>query len=155
MVVTSEWLDDDEKLMAALGEALRAAASVPPSFLEAARSTFAWRTIDAELAALTYDSAREQPGAALTRAEPATLRSFTFAGRYLTVELHLSDRALHGQVVPAQPGRIELRTAAGPVRSVPVDEVGYFSLGAVPVGSFRLLVRTADGASVQTDWIGL
>ena len=151
--VANEWLDDDEQLLAALGEALRAGSSVPASFLEAARSSFAWRTIDADLAALTYDSAREE--ATLTRAEPATLRSFTFVARHLTIELHLSEGALHGQVVPPQAGELELRAARGPVRSVPIDEVGYFSLGALPSGSFRLLVRTADGASVLTEWISL
>ena len=153
--VGNEWLDDDEQLMATLGEALRVGNSVPASFLEAARSSFAWRTIDAELAALTYDSAREERGAALTRAEPAALRSFTFVASHLTIELHLADGQVHGQVVPPQPGEVELRTARGPVRSVPVDEVGYFNLGAVPAGSFRLLARTADGASVLTDWITL
>jgi len=148
-------LDDDEQLMAALGKALRAGTSVPASFLEAARSSFAWRTIDAELAALTYDSARQEYGASLTRAEPATLRSFTFVASHVTIELHLSDGVLRGQVVPPQAGELELRTARGPVSAVPIDEVGYFILGTVPAGSFRLLARTADGAAVLTDWISL
>jgi hypothetical protein len=153
--VANDWLDDDEELLAALGTALRSAGSVPPSFVEAARSAFSWRTIDAELAALTYDSAREEAGAALTRAEPAALRAFTFAARHLTIELHLSEGVLGGQVVPPQPCELELRTARGEVSEVPVDEVGYFGIGTVPAGSFRLHLRTADGLSVLTEWISL
>jgi hypothetical protein len=153
--VANEWLDDDEVLLAALGEALRAEARVPQSFLEAARATFAWHNIDAELAALTYDSARDEREPALTRAEPAALRAFTFAARHLTIELHLSDGGLHGQVVPPQAGEVEVRPARGRVTAVPIDEVGYFTLSTVPTGPFRLYIRTADGGCALTDRISL
>jgi hypothetical protein len=148
-------LDDDEELLAALGDALRADTRVPQSFLEAAKATFAWHDIDAELAALTYDSARREPVPALTRAEPAALRAFTFVARHLTIELLLSDGALRGQVVPPQAGEAELRTVRGTVTAVPIDEVGYFALSPVPPGPCRLYIRTADGAAVLTDRICL
>ena len=47
---------DDEELLAALRQALRARQAVSPGFVEAGKGAFAWRTIDAELAQLTYDS---------------------------------------------------------------------------------------------------
>ncbi len=49
---------DDEELLAALRQAHRARQAVPPEFVEAAKSAFAWHNIDAELAQLTYDSYR-------------------------------------------------------------------------------------------------
>ncbi len=51
---------DDEQLLAALKESLRARQAVPPEFVEAAKNAYAWHNIDAELAQLTYDSIRDQ-----------------------------------------------------------------------------------------------
>ena len=47
---------NDDELLAALGRALQAQEVVPDAVLEAAKGAYAWRTIDAELAALTFDS---------------------------------------------------------------------------------------------------
>jgi hypothetical protein len=153
--VADGWLEDDEALLDALAEALRADSDIPDSFREAASAAYAWQDIDAELAALIYDSARAEREPALTRAEPAGLRALTFSARRLSVELHLSDGALSGQVVPPQPGEAEVHTARGGTGAVPIDEVGYFRLAAVPTGPFRVHIRTADGASVLTDRIVL
>ena len=86
-------------------EAVRAAVEVPESFLEAGRAAFAWRTADAELAALTRDSATE-PVAAGTRAAGPTVRSVSFVAHGLSIEVDLTNDALHGQVVPPQPGEV-------------------------------------------------
>ena len=53
-----QWDPSDDALMDELQEALRAARSVPPRVVEAARSAYAWRSIDEELELLTlsYDS---------------------------------------------------------------------------------------------------
>ncbi len=153
--VTGDWLYDDDKLLAALRDALRAGSRVPASFVEAGKASYTWRLIDAELAALTYDSARDEDGAALTRAGPASLRTFSFVARQLRIELQVSEGTLRGQVVPPQSGDVELHTARHRVSVTPVDEVGYFGVGTVPAGSFRLLFRTAEGNPVLTDWIVL
>ncbi len=55
--VAESW--NDEALLAALRQALAARQAVPPEFVEAGKSAFAWHNIDAELAQLTYDSARD------------------------------------------------------------------------------------------------
>ena len=44
---------DDERLLAALGEALKASQAVPSWFVETGKNAFAWHNIDAELAQLT------------------------------------------------------------------------------------------------------
>ena len=51
---------DDEQLLAALREAMRAREAVPAGFVETGKSAYAWHNIDAELAQLTYDSSRER-----------------------------------------------------------------------------------------------
>jgi len=52
--VRDSW--DDERLLAALSEALKASQAVPSWFVETGKNAFAWHNIDAELAQLTYDS---------------------------------------------------------------------------------------------------
>jgi hypothetical protein len=144
------WWADDDELMSTLKDAL---APVPESFLAAGRAAFAWHNIDAELAALSYDSATDLAGAT-TRAEPAALRSLTFDTTRLTIELEIIDDVLHGQLVPPQPGRIEVRLAEGEPTVNAVNEVGYFS-AALPAQRFRLYCQPAVGSAVLTDWISL
>ena len=57
--MTGAWWEDDDALLAAVKRAIREAEDVPPEFVEAAKTSFAWHNIDAELAALTYDSSAD------------------------------------------------------------------------------------------------
>jgi hypothetical protein len=146
---------DDDLLFAELKEAMRAAEEVPAHFVTAAKSVFAWRTIDAELAELSYDSLDDEQTRLATRAEDAAVRALTFVAGRLTIELEVTAASVLGQVVPAQPGRLLLQIAGGqPVISA-IDEIGCFSVEPVPAGPFRLHCRTADGAEVRTGWITL
>jgi len=148
--------DDDERLLAELGKAVRAAAEVPARFVEAGKAAFAWRTVDAELAELSHDSAAlVGPALAGTRAEHATLRALTFVASELTVEVEVTADALLGQVVPPAAGEVEVHGRSGPAGSVPIDEVGWFVVRPVPARMVRLHVRTADGRSVLTQWVTL
>ena len=104
------WADDDQ-LFAALKEALRAGQAVPPEFIEAGKSAYAWRNIDAELASLTYDSTRDLVPS--VRSETASIRALTFTSEHLIIELEVSGESLHGQVVPAGPFRLRYHTADG------------------------------------------
>jgi len=146
---------DDDHLLAMLREALRDAESVPPEFIEAGKAAYAWRTIDLELAALTYDSALD--GEALsggTRAEPATLRSLTFTCVEMTIELEVTDDALVGQITPARAGEsVVVRVGSSEYAPVTTDEVGFFVVRPVPADPFRLLIRTSAGLAVLTGWI--
>ena len=148
------WWTDDDELLGALANALRAARAVPREFVESGKAAYAWHNIDAELAALTYDSRHElQP--AVTRSEPAPLRAMTFAASGLTVELHVVQEALLGQLVPEQPGQVELRQFDGQTRTADVDEIGCFAFRPLPSGSFRLRCHTDSGRDVLTGWIAL
>jgi hypothetical protein len=151
------WWDDGDVLLAELDDALRTAREIPASFIAAGQTAFSWLNIDAELATLAYDSAAERgaPVGALTRSEAAPLRALTFASPRLSVHLEVVKGALHGQVVPAQAGEMEVRPVNGPNRTVRVDDVGWFVLRPLPACSFRLRCCTADGVAVITDWIVL
>ena len=76
---------------AQLLDELRRAASQfdppPPTVVEAARSSFTWRTIDAELAALVFDSGVDQPVTALRGGEGPRLMTFSSSGLDIEVEV--------------------------------------------------------------------
>ena len=148
---------DDDELLAALGEALQYERGVPPEFIALGKAAFAWYCIDAELAALTYDSVFEDAGAEVSgvRSDAASLRYLTFVSENLTLEIDVTDEALLGQFVPHGPGRVEIRAADGAVAVAVVDQVGGFAIRPVPRGSFRLFCQTANGANVLTDWLVL
>jgi len=147
--------DDDDTLLAALTEAVRARRTVPPEFVEAGKSAFAWHNIDAELAQLTYDSSRDSELVASVRTESASIRALTFSSAHLTIELEVTPDSLVGQVIPAQSAMVTVQPRSGAETVVPSDEIGLFSIRPIPPGPFRLYCRTDAGLDVLTGWITL
>lgn len=145
---------DDEELLAALGEAIRAREEVPEWFVETGKNAYAWHNIDAELAQLTYDSSRDQDAVATVRSEAASIRALTFTSVQLSIELEVTGGSLVGQIIPPRAGTLEVHTTAG-VTSLPVDEIGCFAVTPIPSSPFRLRCCTEDGADVLTGWITL
>ena len=145
---------DDEELLGALDEAMRARQAVPEWFVETGRNAYAWHNIDAELAQLTYDSSRDHDVVAAVRSEAASIRALTFTSSRLSIELEVAESSLLGQIVPPRAGTLEIHTTAG-VTSSPVDEIGCFVVDPIPSSPFRLRCRTEDGADVLTGWITL
>jgi hypothetical protein len=115
--VSDGW--DDDELLAALREAVRARQAVPPEFVAVGKSAFAWHNIDAELAQLTYDSSRDTLYEPSLRAEAATIRALTFTSPHLTVELEVSQDSLLGQNDRSRRRDRLLRDPPDPVTAVP------------------------------------
>jgi hypothetical protein len=145
---------DDEELLAALGEAIRAREEVPEWFVETGKNAYAWHNIDAELAQLTYDSSRDRDAVAVVRSEAASIRALTFTSAQLSIELEVTERSLVGQIIPPRAGTLEVHTTVG-VASTTVEEIGCFAVEPIPASPFRLRCRTEDGADVLTGWITL
>jgi hypothetical protein len=150
-IVTEDW--DDETLLAALQQAVHDRQAVPPGFVEAGKNAFAWHNIDAELAELTYDSARASDHALSMRAESATIRALTFSSAHLTIELEVAADSLVGQVIPAKPATITVQPSTGAETLLPADEIGCFSIHPIPPVPFRLRCQTETGVDVLTGWI--
>jgi len=146
---------DDERLLAALKEALEADEAVPPEFIELGKKAYAWHNIDAELAQLTYDSSREPQAGLSLRAEAASIRALTFTSAHLTIELEVSEDSVLGQVIPAQPGVVEIQGREGTTAAIEADDVGCFLIRPIPDSPFRLRFRTADGSDILTGSITL
>lgn len=130
---------------------------VPAYVLDAARGSYTWRTIDAELAELAYDSATDSE-AALARSADAR-RLLTFESPGLSVEVEVTsgapERRLVGQLVPPQRAEIEIRHSGGTLK-VTADELGRFAAEGVAPGPVSLLCRVGDATeprTVATDWL--
>ena len=150
------WWNDDDELLDLLRAGLAEQRDVPGRFVESGKATFAWRSIDAELAALAYDSVTDSSAfAGATRADRAAIRELTFAFRDATVHVQIARGGLHGQVVPARRGEVEVHVEGRPPRTAAVDEQGWFSIAPLPYTPFRLLWRIAGGATAMTDWLTL
>jgi len=144
-----------------LGEQLRRIAAtvdpVPDHLLQLARESFTWRSIDAELAELAFDSVVDSERAVQVRGggEP---RLLTFAAGELTVEVEIirvgSGCELVGQLVPPRPAAITVRHRSG-TAEVTADDLGRFLVGEVATGPMSLRLRSTGGAAVVTDWVSI
>lgn len=146
-----DWNDDE--LLEALRDALATSEEVPQAFVEAGKAAFVWRTIDAELAALTYDSDWDVREPVLVRSESATLRSLTFASDGWTIELELTPDGVLGQLDPPDTGTVTARDDAGELASAEVDELGFFALRPVPTVPYRLVCSVDCGITILTGWV--
>jgi hypothetical protein len=150
--VTSQgW--DEEDLLEQLRAAVRRAGAPTPTMIAAGEAAFSWRTVDAELAALTHDSLAEE--SVLVRGGDAGPRSLVFEGRRLSVELDEAEEGLVGQLLPPASGEVFLLGPGGEeLAHAEIDELGCFCFQSSAAGPVRLRCRTGSGA-VLTDWFRL
>ena len=147
----------DDELQAALAAAVARHDPVPPAVVAAAKGAFTWATIDAELAALTFDSLDDAGTLAGVRSVSAGPRALTFEHGDVVVDLEMGEPddgpALVGQVTPP-PVEVEVQWAAGGASAVPVDELGRFQVADRGTGPLRL--RCGFGRArppLVTEWI--
>ncbi|HWH35373.1 MAG TPA: hypothetical protein VNT56_08665 [Acidimicrobiales bacterium] len=148
--------DELDQLMAQLGSIANRLDPVPAAVREAARAAFAWCTVDAELAALTFDSWADDR--ALVGVRGGGARQLTFEAEKVIVEIQLSGgptASLVGQIVPAGAGSVEVRHEGGST-TVDVDALGRFTAGRLPGGPLSL--RCSGGGTavpVETEWVAV
>jgi hypothetical protein len=146
---------EDAKLLRRIGTMFDHIDPVPDAVMAAARSAFAWREMDAQLARLV--DAEQLVGSAI-RAH-GEHRLLTFEAPGVTVAIEATEingaRKLIGQLVPSGPHHVALEAAAqtGQLLTAPVDHLGRFTLAAVPAGLIRLRCTMPDGAQVVTEWV--
>lgn len=163
-----EWSDDE--LLARLADYLRTTDPVPSHLIAAAKASIdappldpdlvdvdwdaaaAELALDHGLARLVFDSALADPAALATRSA-AHGRALTLVAAELTIELEISRDVLYGQLIPAAPGDVRLRTLAGEITVGRVDDVGRFTLPGAIAEPFRLRCHTDSGVRVSTVWI--
>lgn len=148
--------DPDDLLLDELAALLGPQHEPPPEVLHAAREVFTWRTVDADIAALTYDSLLDEAPVGVRAA--ARPRILTFEAEGLTIEVELdatpSGRRLLGQLVPAQAADLELLADGQVVATCVADELGRFVVTLPPAPSRRVVLRCrlADGTVVVSEY---
>jgi hypothetical protein len=148
---------EDDALLAELAALLDRVDPPPADLVEVSKQLWTWRTIDAELAALGHDSLVDEPTAALRSGEQERL--VTFETPRLTIEVEVAGgaggRRLVGQLDPAAPAELELRTAGGSPAGT-AAELGRFGI-ALPAARQRASLRCVlpDGGAVETAWLVL
>jgi hypothetical protein len=120
---------EDDALLADVGAAIRKhVGAVPDRVVAAGKQVCTWRTIDAEIAALTFDSLLDEPIGAV-RASADGPRVLRFEAGGLTVELKVENppagRRLSGQLVPPDPTEVHARAGDDVWRGV-ADRFGRF-----------------------------
>lgn len=157
MTASNDHGPTEERLFEELTALVRRADRPPADVLAAARGSYTWRTIDAELAELTYDSLLDDDALAGVRSG-AQPRQVTFESGDITIELEIGiahgGRRIVGQLVPTQVAEIEIRHPAGE-QSVQADELGRFTADILAIGpvSFACRLKTDGEKTITTDWI--
>jgi hypothetical protein len=159
--------DEDRRLLEELRRLFQDTDPLPEQATRLAKASYGWRTLDAELAALTHDSLVDQAPLAMRGAAPPRLLAFDAADLRVEVEVETlgaggagaesagaagGQRRLLGQLVPPQPARIEARDGAGGRRTVEADEAGRFAIDPLPAGPLSLWCVRPGSPPVATEW---
>lgn len=123
----------------------------------------AWDTADT-LAALTFDSLTSTAFTARGVRSASSWRQLSFRASGLTIELSVTatgpSRRLMGQLLPRQPGQVDIRYG-DTIRTVEADSLGRFSADDIPAGPISIRCRLGTDADdapphvVVTGWISI
>jgi hypothetical protein len=142
----------EDRLMSLLQRGLTQSDPVPADVNEFARAAFSWRTIDAELAELAYDSNEETTPAGVRSTATARMLSFQAGEWTIDIEYNAVTGRLIGQVEPARRAIVELHVA-GAIVTTQTDDLGRFDFDGVLPGPISLVFRTSgDLEVVKTEW---
>ena len=145
--------ESDDRLLEDLQTLLGRVERPPEQVVEAAKESYTWRTIDAELAALTSDSLLDPAVGVRGTQEP---RLLTFEARDLIIELQVSvagaERRLLGQLMPPHAAQIDVRQG-GATRTAQADVDGRFAVRDLLARPLSLRCTFPDREPVHTEWV--
>lgn len=153
----------DDDLMRELCALFTGLDPLTPRALEQARFAYCWRSVDSELAELSFDSLLDRDLALAVRsvgdlaAEPRMLGfGAVVGGEDVAIEVEVTPgpgpASLVGQLLPPEATTVELQSGTGEVDRVEADELGRFLIESVPSGPVRLRIRRGD-RHVHTTWV--
>lgn len=152
----------DDELLAELAAVVRQASPAPDELVQAGAASFTWRSIDAELAELSFDSLVGAGGPVLVRGPGDAARMLVFEAEGLQVDVEVAPvegggRSLVGQVSLEGPGTVEVRSADGGRVHAPLDDHGRFRAARIGPGplSLRCTITPEGGPprTVETAWL--
>ena len=142
---------EEQAVLDELAAAVDTRREVESRHREAARAAFTWRTVDAELMELTWDSL-DQPdtvrGAVYTQP-----RALAFTSRSGSLEVEVDGDRVRGHVLPPRVVTVVMRNAAGERAEATSDEDGMFVLMGTLPGPVRFHVE--GDLLGTTAWVNL
>lgn len=153
----------DEDIMVELRSLFTRLDPVDAQLLDQARFAYCWRSVDSELAELSFDSLVDHDMTLTVRSagdpalEPRMLGfGAVVGGEDIAVEVEVTTGsgrpALVGQLLPPEATTVELQASTGEVDTVQADELGRFVIEPVPSGPVRLRLRHG-GRLTHTTWV--
>lgn len=142
---------EDDAVLDEIAAALAARRDVRPHHRDAARAAFSWRTVDAELMELTYDSL-DAPDA-VRGATSTRPRALAFTSRSGSLEVEVDGDRVRGHVLPARSVTVVMRNATGERAEATSDEDGLFVLMGTLPGPVRFNVE--GDLACTTSWVTL
>ena len=120
----------------------------PDNLVTLASSLYLLRTLDGDLAQMTYDSLRDETVS--VRSVGVLPRVMSLESEEITFEFEINerDRSITGQVIPDIEGHIVLVHTAGE-QMQQLDAVGSFHFGDIPAGPVRLRLAS-NGETIAT-----
>jgi hypothetical protein len=154
-MTSPRWEETDDSLLSELSAALRNPEPVPHRMHDAAKAAFSWRSVDdeLELMLLVYDSSTAD-GAVVRSSFTSAPRTLAFEAGALCLEVEVGSDDIMGQLIPPQPARVTVVTAAGTFAETEADETGCFQIPRPTGGPVQVRCATA-AASLATDWMPL
>jgi len=128
----------DEELPGWLSEAILSSGP-PPEAVELVKAALTWRTIDAELLELSYDSVLDVAGVR----DAAAVRTMEFVVDELSILIEVDGTSITGRVIPAASGEVVAESPTSSLSEV-ISESGAFSFGELPSGPVRLVLRLGE-----------
>jgi len=150
--MTESSQQSEDRVMSLLRLGLEESDPVPVDIVDFAKAALAWRSIDAELAELSYDSSQEQTPAGVRSTATARMLSFETGDWLADLEYSAATGRLMGQVEPARIMTVELHLG-GSVVATDADELGRFVFDGVLPGPIALVFRLSDEETVKTEWV--
>jgi hypothetical protein len=144
----------EEKIMSLLQSGLQQSDPVPPDVADFAKAALSWRTIDAELAKLSYDSSEESATTGVRGLAAARILAFESEEWTIDLEFNPFDGHLMGQIEPAGEMTIELHVI-GRVLVTQSDDQGRFGFEGIYNGPVAIVTRIGGEQVVKTEWIVL
>lgn len=118
----------------------------PAEAVDLVKNAFSWRTIDAELLELSFDSALDPAGVR----DPDATRTLELTTEAMSVVIEIGrDNRLTGQLVPGAAGTAELQGLEHTISTV-IDASGRFTFDDFITGPVRLRIVATIASDSQT-----
>jgi len=143
-----------EVLLALLRKGLEETDPVPSDVAAFARAAFTWRDIDAELAALEFDSAEEGVPTGVRSSTTVRMMSFQAGQWIIDVEYDEVAGRLIGATSPPARFSVDLHTS-GATFTTESDDLGRFTADGVAPGPLGMVLRFTRDQVIKTQWVVL